>query len=189
MRISGQKLQSTFVGKLGTHWGCQMMLCIRSRKSVMAKDRAKSQSRQQSWEDLPLSVQVTPQPIQLSTIFQPQYNVSIIIDYQGRTESEYSLYLSYDCEGDQDRTHVRQSSYTCAAPATTTTTTTTTAVVNSAVSFVEVSTDCPHDPGSSCYLQSKTGMDWYQAEKVEGYKHWNNRDLHKCIYLNLSSFV
>ena len=129
----------------------------------MAKDRAKSQSRQQSWEDLPLSVQVTPQ-----TIFQPQYNVSIIIDYQGRTESEYSLYLSYDCEGDQDRTHVRQSSYTCAAPATTTTTTTTTtAVVNSAVSFVEVSTDCPHDPGSSCYLQSKTGMDWHQAGKVE----------------------
>ena len=79
------------------------------------------------------------------------------------------MYLSYDCEGDQDRTHVRQSSYTCAAPATTTTTTTTTttAAVDSAVSFVEVSSDCPHDPGSSCYLQSKTGMDWHQAGKVE----------------------
>ena len=98
------------------------------------------------------------------------HNVSLIflqtIDYEGWTESEYSLYLSYDCEGDQDRTHVRQSSYTCAAPATTTTTTTA-AAVNSAVSFVEVSSDCPHDPGSSCYLQSKTGMDWHQAGKVE----------------------
>ena len=78
------------------------------------------------------------------------------------------MYLSYDCEGDQDKTDVRQSSYTCAgsAPATTTATTTTTAAVDSVVSIVEVSTDCPHDPGSTCYLQSKIGMDWYQAEEV-----------------------
>ena len=94
--------------------------------------------------------------------------------FPDRTESENSLYLSYDCEGDQDKTEVRQSSYTCAgsAPATTTATTTTTtttittAAADSAISFVEISTDCAHDPGSTCYLQSKIGMDWYQAEEV-----------------------
>ena len=92
------------------------------------------------------------------------------------------MYLSYDCEGDQDKTDVRQSSYTCAgsAPATTTATTTTTAAVDSVVSIVEVSTDCPHDPGSTCYLQSKIGMDWYQAEEVHTTHTYNTNTYKKC---------
>ena len=169
------------------------MQCMRFRWDVKVKDRAKSQSRQQSWEDLSLSVQVSysvknrgcslfnndviyfcpdmrpvlPNPITPLTPHIIHWQINFFPD---RTESENSLYLSYDCEGDQDRTEVRQSSYTCAGPAPATTTTpptTTTTAVDSAVSFVEVSTDCPHDPGSSCYLQSKTGMDWHQAGKVE----------------------
>ena len=115
---------------------------------------------------------VLPNPI---TPLTPNTSHHPLTFFPDRTESENSLYLSYDCEGDQDKTEVRQSSYTCAgsAPATTTATTTTTttttittAAADSAISFVEISTDCAHDPGSTCYLQSKIGMDWYQAEEV-----------------------